>query len=92
MINGGKEAIVTIRAGERKSENVELLFKREYLNSNYTYLFPIQAVDAGTGELIDQIYYVINPVEEKKEMGEKQSTVIAYIDTEVMNPLIAGQF
>lgn len=25
-------------------------------------------------------------------MGEKQSTVIAYIDTEVMNPLIAGQF
>ena len=60
--------------------------------SNYTYLFPIQAVDAGTGELIDQIYYVINPVEEKKEMGEKQSTVIAYIDTEVMNPLIAGQF
>ena len=92
LINGGKEAIVTIRAGERKSENVELLFKREYLNSNYTYLFPIQAVDAGTGELIDQIYYVINPVEEKKEMGEKQSTVIAYIDTEVMNPLIAGQF
>lgn len=69
-----------------------MLFKREYLNSNYTYLFPIQAVDAGTGELIDQIYYVINPVEEKKEMGEKQSTVIAYIDTEVMNPLIAGQF
>lgn len=92
LINGGKEAIVTIRAGERKSENIELLFKREYLNRQYTYLFPIQAVDKETGELIDQIYYTINPAEEKKVIGEKPGTIIAYIDTEVMNPLIAGQF
>ena len=91
-LNGGKEAIVTIRAGERKSEKVELLFKREYLRSNYTYFFPIQAVEVETGELIDQIYYIISPVEDQKEIGEKPGTVIAYIDTEVMNPLIAGQF
>ena len=91
-LNGGKEAIVTIRAGERKSEKVELLFEREYLSSNYTYLFPIQAVEVETGELIDQIYYIISPVEDQKEIGEKPGTVIAYIDTEVMNPLIAAQF
>ena len=90
-LNGGKEAIVTIRAGERKSEKVELLFEREYLDSHYTYLFPIQAVEVETGELIDQIYYIISPVEDKKEIGEKPGTIIAYIDTEVMNPLIAGQ-
>ena len=91
-LNGGKEAIVTIRAGERKSEKVKLLFEREYLSSNYTYLFPIQAVEVETGELIDQIYYIISPVEDQKEIGEKPGTVIAYIDTEVMNPLIAAQF
>lgn len=45
-----------------------------------------------TGELIDQIYYIISPVEDQKEIGEKPGTVIAYIDTEVMNPLIAAQF
>lgn len=92
LINGGKEAIVTIRAGERKSEKIELLFKREYLSSLYTYLFPIQAVDVETGELIDQIYYTINPAEENKVIEEKPGTIIAYIDTEVMNPLIASQF
>ncbi|MEO5181643.1 glycosyl hydrolase family 18 protein, partial [Bacteroides ovatus] len=81
-----------IRAGERKSEKVKLLFEREYLSSNYTYLFPIQAVEVETGELIDQIYYIISPVEDQKEIGEKPGTVIAYIDTEVMNPLIAAQF
>lgn len=91
-LNGGKEAIVTIRAGERKSEKVKLLFEREYLSSNYTYLFPIQAVEVETGELIDQIYYIISPVEDQKEIGEKPGTVIAYIDTKVMNPLIAAQF
>lgn len=92
LINGGKEAIVTIRAGERQSEKVELLFKREHLRGSCAYLFPIQAVDEETGELIDQIYYIISPVEDKKKIGEKPGTAIAYIDTEVMNPLIAGQF
>jgi len=92
LINGDKEAVVTIPAGERKSEKVKLLFKRENLNNHYTYLFPIQAIDKETGEVISQIYYIINPVEEKMKIGEKPGTVVAYIDTEVMNPLIADQF
>ena len=37
-LNGGKEAIVTIRAGERKSEKVELLFEREYLSMAFSSL------------------------------------------------------
>lgn len=93
LINGGSEAIVTIRAGERKSEKVELLFKRENLRGQYTYLFPIQAIDTETGELLEEIYYLVNPVEEKMEViGERPGVVIAYVDTEVMNPLIAEQF
>ena len=92
LINGGSEAIVVIRAGERKSEKVELLFKRENLQGQFTYLFPIQAIDTETGELLEEIYYLVNPVEEKNLTGEKPCTMISYIDTEVMNPLIAGQF
>ena len=92
LINGAREAIVTIRAGERKSEKVELLFKRENLNGQYTYLFPVRAIDTETGELLEELYYLVSPVEEEEAIGEKSCTMIAYIDTEVMNPLIAGQF
>lgn len=93
LINGSREINVTIQAGERRSEKVELLFKREYLRNNYVYLFPIQATDVETGELFGEIYYVVHPVEEKMEViGERPGVVIAYVDTEVMNPLIAEQF
>ncbi|EKJ89065.1 Glycosyl hydrolases family 18 [Bacteroides finegoldii] len=93
LINGSREINVTIQAGERRSEKVELLFKREYLRHDFVYLFPIQATDVETGELFGEIYYLIHPVEEKmKVIGEKPGVVIAYVDTEVMNPLIAEQF
>lgn len=92
LINGGKEAIVTIKAGELQSEKVNLLFKRERLASNrFSFLFPIFATDMATNEIYGEIDYVIDALEPLSKEG-KPCVIIGYVDTEVVNPLMAGQF
>lgn len=93
LINGEKEAIVTIKAGELQSEKVVLLFKRENLSSGAreSYLFPIFATNVETNEIYGEIDYLIDPIE-PLSMDNKPCVVISYVDTEVVNPLIAGQF
>lgn len=83
---------MTMQGRESGNQRMQNCFLKRIFKQQLYLSFSIQAVDAGTGELIDQIYYVINPVEEKKEMGESNYSSKNYIDTEVMNPLIAGQF
>lgn len=90
LIDGRKEAIVTIAAGERQSAKVKLIFKRENL-SRADILFPIFATDAVTGESYGKIEYVISTYAPATREG-KTFLGVAYIDTEVMNPLAADQY
>ncbi len=90
LIDGRKEAIVTIAAGERQSAKVKLIFKRENL-SRADILFPIFATDAVTGESYGKIEYVISTYAPATREG-KTFLGVAYIDTEVMNPLTADQY
>lgn len=91
LIADGKEAIIKIKAGECQSEKVKLFFKRENLQNGRASLFPVCATDVDTDEIYGKIDYLINPQEETVRDGKK-FTVVAYVDTEVMNPMIADQF
>lgn len=90
LIDGERETTVTITAGERQSAKVKVLFKRENLESQDV-LFPFFATDVVTGEIYGKIEYVISPIEPPTREG-KPFLAIAYVDTEVMNPLIADQY
>lgn len=90
LINGSPETYITIKAGETVSDEIELFFKRENLRKGTSYLFPIKATDTSTGEDLCELNYVIRPSEETMiSTGEKDFVAVSYIDTEVMQPLIA---
>lgn len=91
LVAGHHEATVTIKAGEQQSGKIKLLFLRENLNSRAAHLFPVSAIDVETGESYGKIDYLIKTSEKTVRDG-KEFVVAAYVDTEVMNPLIADQF
>lgn len=92
-VNGGNEAIVTIKAGETVSEPVELYFIRQGIRTTNSYLFPIQATDASTGEVYAELFYVVTGSDDARTVvGEKPSIFIGHVDTEAVNPNIATQF
>lgn len=91
IINESTEAFVTIKAGELQSEPIDIFFLRKSLREQESYLFPIQATDISTGELYAQTYYVVS-FKNEKIIGQRPAVFIAYVDTEVMNPLIADKF
>ena len=90
LINGGRETTVTIAAGERQSAKVKLLFKNENLRREDV-LFPFFATDAVTGEMYGKIEYIISAIKPPSREG-KPFLAVAYVDTEVMNPLVADQY
>lgn len=90
LINGGRETTVTIAAGERQSAKVKLLFKNENLGREDV-LFPFFATDVATGEMYGKVEYIISAIVPPSREG-KQFLAVAYVDTEVMNPLIADQY
>ena len=90
LINGGRETTVTIAAGERQSAKVKLLFKNENLGREGV-LFPFFATDVATGEIYGKIEYIISAIQPPSREG-KTFLAVAYVDTEVMNPLVADQY
>lgn len=92
LVANANEAIITIKAGEQQSEKIKLFFKRKNLKDNNTHLFPVCVTDVETGEVLyGKIDYLIT-IQEKVTRDGKNFTVVAYVDTEVMNPMIADQF
>lgn len=92
-INGDSEAIITIKAGQTQSNPLQVDFTRSDLRWGLSYLFPIQATDIATGELYAETFYVVTPIDENPSIiGQRPAVFVAYIDTEVMNPLITDKF
>ncbi|WP_295731318.1 glycosyl hydrolase family 18 protein [uncultured Muribaculum sp.] len=92
-LNGDGECIVTIKAGQTTSDAVKLEFNGQGMMVNDAYMFPIQATDTESGELITELPYICSVAAGIDYLvGEKPTVNIAYIDMETMNPLIATQF
>lgn len=85
--NGGK---VTIAAGERRSTQISFTVSNMDLVNSY-YLLPLLATDEDGNQY--ELFYYLRQVEmERQDRSNKPYTVVAYIDTEMMNPLIADQY
>lgn len=96
FLNGSNEITITIKAGETSSEPIDLFISRElsdWMIPYQKYLIPIQAVETSTGEVYAEIFYIMEMMDNTAVVtGEKPVTMIAYIDTESMNPLIINKF
>lgn len=87
ITNGGK---VTIATGERKSTRINFVVSNMELIGSY-YLLPLLATDEAGNQY--ELFYYIRQVEmERQDRANKPYTVVTYIDTEMMNPLIADQY
>lgn len=90
-VDGATEGTVTVAAGQRKSSKIKLTFIRDAeLMGGQAFLFPITAVDTETGEDYGRIDYILHTFD-KGVRGNRDVIVVAYVNTEVMNPLIADQ-
>lgn len=90
-VNGATEGTITIPAGQRKSSKMKLTFIRDAeLMGGQAFIFPLTAIDTETGEEYGRIDYIIHTFD-KGVRGNRDITVVAYVNTEVMNPLIADQ-
>lgn len=87
ITNGGK---VTVAAGERKSTRISFTVSNMELIGSY-YLLPLLATDED-GNQYKLFYYICQVEMERQDRSNKPYTVVAYIDTEMMNPLIADQY
>lgn len=87
ITNEGK---VKILAGERKSTQISFTVSNMDMIAP-SYLLPLVATDDDGNQY--QLFYYIKQMEiERHDRAEKPYTVVAYIDTEMMNPLIADQY
>lgn len=87
ITNGGK---VTVSSGERKSTRISFTISNMDMMGSY-YLLPLLATDEEGNQY--QLFYCISQMEmERHDRTEKPYTVVAYIDTEMMNPLIADHY
>lgn len=92
QVGDATEATVTIAAGQRKSSSAKIIFKRDAdLPSGSSILYPLIAMDAETEENYGRIDYIIHTTD-RGIRAERGFTAVAYVNTEVMNPLIADQF
>lgn len=84
------EGKVTVVASERKSTRISFTVSNMELIGSY-YLLPLLATDEDGNQY--ELFYYIRQVEmERQDRSNKPYTVVAYIDTEMMNPLIADQY
>lgn len=87
ITNGGK---VTVAAGERKSTRISFTVSNMNLIGPY-FLLPLLATDEDGNQC--ELFYNISQIEmERQDRSNKPYTVVTYIDTEMMNPLIADQY
>lgn len=87
ITNGGK---VTVSTGKRKSTHISFTISNMDV-MDYCYLLPLLATDEEGNQY--QLFYYIKQMEmERQDRSKKPYTVVAYIDTEMMNPLIADQY
>lgn len=87
ITNEGK---VTVSSGERKSTRISITVSNMEMMGPY-YLLPLLATDEDGNQY--QLFYCISQMEmERHDRADKPYTVVAYIDTEMMNPLIADQY
>lgn len=90
ITNEGK---VTIAKGERKSTRVSFALSRMTVDASMAgsqYLLPLVAMDED-GNQYQLFYSITERDEEYQDRTKKDYKVVAYIDTEVMNPLIADK-
>ena len=88
IADGGK---VKISAGERLSTRVGFTATNLFTESAATVILPLVATDE-TGNQCYICYYISQVEMERQDRSKKPYTVITYIDTEMMNPLIADQY
>lgn len=86
IANEGK---ITIKAGEQISSKIDFtLLKMGYEKS---YVLPLIALDED-GNQYRLLYYLTEKETMRQDRNKKDYTMVAYINTEIMNPLIADQF
>lgn len=91
-VNDDIVGTVTIKAGQLKSTKVKVAFMiSQTMNQEMDYILPIVAVDAKTGETYGRLDYIVQTIA-KTNPADKPFKQIAYVNTEVMSPLIALQF
>ena len=90
ITNEGK---VTIAKGERKSTQISFALSRMTVDASMAgsqYLLPLVAMDED-GNQYKLFYYITERDEEYQDRTKKDYKVVAYIDTEMINPLIADK-
>lgn len=81
---------MTVSAGERKSTRISFTVSSVGLISSY-YLLPLLATDEDGNQY--ELFYYICQVKWNVRTGRiNRIQWVAYIDTEMMNPLIADQY
>lgn len=88
ITNGGK---VKVTAGEQRSTRVSFVLSKMSIPWALMYLLPLVAMDED-GVQHKLFYHITEQEIERQDRSKKLCTIVAYINTEMMNPLIADQY